>query len=325
MALHLFLGTLMTVNEIAPSRVSIVADNAQAVRCPKLSKSKRAAIDASVHKEKSRWSATASPSRPGTVIKRSVSDSVLSRPKRATSPEREETRNASWDDNRCNEPGSTKTSAERCHTSRAQTPSLYTGAGHTRKSLHSISEACCNSRDLLSSSPAPETTRTMQRVKSLDSKLYNNRIDLHMSQKKNFQETEETPRNAAASRIKSDSLRQALGMMAPSVSKQNSNLKRQGGTPKSLRTNSAKSPSSQGLGGPREKSQSQVRSALGSTMAPGLRSDSRRKTSLMPAYIASKSSPRQSPTRKKSLPSSLRNFSIPSIQIATGVKFSRDY
>jgi hypothetical protein len=64
----------------------------------------------------------------------------------------------------------------------------------------------------------------MQRTKSLDSKLDYNRIDLQISQRNNFQRRE-TPWNAAESRIKTDSLLQALGMMAPSASpKKNSKL-----------------------------------------------------------------------------------------------------
>lgn len=246
MALHLFLETLMTLNAITPSCVSIVVDNARTERSPKHSKSrKRPALDSSVHKGKSRWHATVLPSRPGTMIERSVSDSVLSRPKRATSPGRGDTRNASWDDNRFMEPGSTKTASPRCRTSRAQTPSLHTttkisrfqtSAEHTRKRLSSISEARYN-RALISSSS--EKTRTMQRTKSLDSKLYNKSIiDLRMSQNKNFQKTE-TPRDASESRIKSDSLRQALGMIAPSASKKNSKLT-MSVKPNSLRNSAAR-------------------------------------------------------------------------------------
>jgi hypothetical protein len=232
MALRLFLETLMTANEIAPSCVSIVADNAQAERSPKLCKSKRTAIDSSVQKGKIRWSATTAlvPSRTGRLEK-ALSDSVLSRPKRVTSPGRETRSNAFWDDSSrfMEQPLSKETcsSSQICRTSRAQTPSLHTGAesSTTRKSLSSISEAC-NTRALVSSS-SPEKTPTMQRAKSLDSNKLYNRIDLHISQsttKKDFQRAEIMPLNAAESSIKTDSLLQALGMMAPSASPKNSKL-----------------------------------------------------------------------------------------------------
>jgi hypothetical protein len=245
-ALHLFLETLMTVNEIAPSCVSIVADNAQAEASPKrgllVSKSrKRTELDSSVHKEKSRWSAIALPSRrTDTMIERSVSDSVLSRPKRATSPERETgSTNASWGDGDRNcrsmlleQPRSKETSVR---------------AERTRNRLYMISEAI-DRCGLLSSSPDKRTKRTttsMLRTKSLDSKLHiKNRIDLHMSASKNFQMTE-TPRNAAESAIKTDSLLQSLGMMAPSaLKKKKSKLTSHVVKPNSFRNSTKSSTSS---------------------------------------------------------------------------------
>jgi hypothetical protein len=73
-----------------------------------------------------------------------------------------------------------------------------------------ITEAI-TSCDLLSSSPDKTTRTTMQRTKSLDSKLRDkNMIDVHISKSKTFQRTTDNPRNAAESRVKSDSFRQAL-------------------------------------------------------------------------------------------------------------------
>jgi hypothetical protein len=107
----------------------------------------------------------------------------------------------------------------------------------------------------------------MQRTKSLDSKLDYNRIDLQISQRNNFQRRE-TPRNAAESRIKTDSLLQALGMMAPSASKKNSKLTSHV-KPNSLH-NSAKSPqhtsSPKGLAG-KQREKALVRNVLGSMTA----------------------------------------------------------
>jgi hypothetical protein len=252
MALNLFLETLMTVNEIAPSCVSIVADNAQAEASPKqglLSKSrKRTALDSSVHKEKSRWSAIALPSRRGatrtTMIERSVSDSVLGRPKRTTSPEREmrSSTNASWGENNSRsmlEPGSKKTSNR---------------AERTRKRLYLISEAINNGeRKLLPSSPDERTRAIMQRTKSLDSKLHNkNIIDLRMSESKKFQMAD-TPLKAGESRIKTDSLLQALGMMAPSDSKKKNSKLTSHVKSNLLRNSTTKSSSPSAAGGPREK------------------------------------------------------------------------
>jgi hypothetical protein len=187
-ALHLFLETLMTVNEIAPSCVSLVADNAQAQASPKrgllVSKSrKRTALDSCVHKGKSRWSAIALPSRRAdTMIETSVSDSVLSRPKRATSPEREiHNTNASWaDDRNCRsstileKPRRKKTSsrAERTWSNCDPLPSL--SPDHVDGSM----------------------TNSSDRGKLT---LYKNILDYHMPLiKNNFQGRKTTLRNAAA-------------------------------------------------------------------------------------------------------------------------------
>jgi hypothetical protein len=261
MQLHLFLETLMTVNEISPSCVSIVADNAKTDSSrPELRKSREitALLDSSAHKEKIRWSATgALLSRRGTMIERSVSDSVLSRPTRASSPERRETRNACWDNTiSYMEPASTKTSDQRYRASKAQTPSLDSVAERTPDNLLYVSEAC-NNGALISSPPERTMMHSMQRTKSLDSKLHKkNIVDVRMSRNKNFQKTKMLT-IATQSRIKpSDTLRQALGMMAPSTS---TTKKKKSNLPSHVKPNS---PPSQGpAGGLRKKA---VRNALGS-------------------------------------------------------------